>query len=59
MIQLCSVCRWFTVDTEDPLENKIKERHELKHTPHKTASERDGHIITQSNLVGTVEWIDV
>ena len=56
MKQTCNVCNWFEVDTEDPLCEVIKKRHESKHIKHQTFSERDGKKISQNNINGEVEW---
>ncbi len=55
----CSVCKKFQVDTEDSLCNVIKKRHAGRHTIHETLSERDGHKISQNNIIGEVKWVRV
>ncbi|KKM05964.1 hypothetical protein LCGC14_1748790 [marine sediment metagenome] len=59
MKQECSVCRNFTVDTDDPLCKEIKKRHAGRHTKHVTLSERDGKEISQNTIIGEVKWVRV
>ncbi len=57
MIQTCSLCNWFSVNTDDVLCDAIKKRHEEKHMKHETHSERTGSKISQNNIIGVVEWL--
>lgn len=52
MKRTCSVCKWFEIDTNDPLVESIKKRHAERHLRHGKQYQGGGN-----NIYGVVEWV--